>query len=119
MGIGKPRATAVQARHSFLEHERKRDLCDQLSRVGKSKLCFSIGNGFAEIESGNGDPEILSLANFYFKRLLAAEIARGNNRERRYTHLGGVSPEAFEAASLSGWKVSLYRGKSILSVGTV
>jgi hypothetical protein len=61
----------------------------------------------------------LSLANFYFKRLLAAEIARGNNRERRYTHLGGVSPEAFEAASLSGWKVSLYRGKSILSVGTV
>ncbi|APC19647.1 hypothetical protein BLL42_28500 (plasmid) [Pseudomonas frederiksbergensis] len=29
------------------------------------------------------------------------------NRIRRYSHLGGVSPEAFERASLGGWKLSV------------
>lgn len=32
------------------------------------------------------------------------------NRTRRHSHLGGVSPEAFESASLRGWKMSTGAG---------
>jgi len=33
-----------------------------------------------------------------------------SNRTRRHSHLGGVSPEAFESASLLGWKMSTGAG---------